>query len=196
MSIHPHNGEGLKDVCGAVTGDDEKTSPLPSACEPSLDQECMTDECGVTSGDDAVASLLPSAAEPTSGTCLVETVNLASHEPDCILQDCSGMEIVPDITDPLDDSVIESIASLIPLDPSITPTPEPSAFGLHALDLKLQQLQTTRSSFYRELREKAIDVATTRAHVDGGSQATTTDLKELIWHLQPFPLSARFQNYR
>jgi hypothetical protein len=62
----------------------------------------------------------------------------------------------------------------------------PHATALHALDFKIAQMNTSRKAFYQDLRatERKLDH---RAHLDGGSMATTTDRLDLIWHCRHGP---------
>ena len=115
--MHPHNGEGLQDGCGATSGDDKGMSPLPSACEPSLDYGCLQDECGITSGDDARASLLSSAAKPTASAGLIKTVHHANLSQESHPRELSLTKYIPYGCEPLQSDADEITASFTSLGP-------------------------------------------------------------------------------
>ena len=130
----------------------------------------LLNDCGTTSRD-AKTALLSSAAEPANACFSIEALHLGLQHVEPYLSSCSGLTSGP------------SISRIEALDDSVDPphfwasSPPNLVASLHALDLNLRQLSSKSSS----------GSLLYKAHVDGGSQATTTHHKELIWDLKPFP---------
>ena len=69
---------------------------------------------------------------------------------------------------------------------------DPASRALNAFEVKRHQLKLSVCEMYRRIRQEDLANGTRiRAHVDGGSMATTTDDASLLWHFKAFSTSTR-----
>ena len=70
----------------------------------------------------------------------------------------------------------------------------PGALALYALDAQLRASGQSRSAFYQAIAQAEAllsSSAPTRAHVDSGSMATTTNNADILWHYTAYPSGSK-----